>query len=145
MICKEYAKSYCKDYEKIENYELAMNDKTQVWDCHHRNERFYSASELKKLGLYYNCPPCELIFLTKKEHRAQPHKGKKNRKFSDEWKQSLSEAHKGQVAWNKGKNMSDEFKEKCKNRPQNSLIGEVGKRYKGKHWRIVNGKREWYE
>lgn len=27
----------------------------------------------------------------------------------------------------------------------NETAGEVGKKYKGKHWRLVNGKREWYE
>lgn len=41
--------------------------------------------------------------------------------------------------------MSDDFREKCKDRPQNKRLGEVGKKFKGKHWRLVNGKREWYE
>ena len=65
--------------------------------------------------------------------------------LSEETKKKLSESHKGQLAWNKGKKMSDEFREKCKDRPQNNKIGELGKKFKGKHWRLVNGKREWYE
>lgn len=69
-------KHICKDYTKIENYEEAINDKTQVWHCHHRNERFYTEQELIDLGLYYDCPPCELIFLKPKDHYAEYHKGR---------------------------------------------------------------------
>ena len=71
-----------------------------------------------------------------------PNKGKK---LTDEWKKNLAESHKDQTPWNKDKKMSDEYREKCKNRPQNKLLGEQGKKHKGKHWRLVNGKREWYE
>lgn len=39
MIDKRRAKSYCKeDVTKIENYDKAVNDKTQTWHCHHRDE-----------------------------------------------------------------------------------------------------------
>ena len=37
-------------------------------------------------------------------------------KRSEEVCKKLSESHKGQVAWNKGKKMSDDFKQKCRNR-----------------------------
>lgn len=37
MICIETAKKYCKNYQKIENYEKAMDDKTQIWICHHHS------------------------------------------------------------------------------------------------------------
>ena len=75
MICIETVKRYCTDYTKIENYELAQSDTTQMWECHHRNESHYTRNELKDLGLYYDCPHCELIFVTKEEHYKQPHNG----------------------------------------------------------------------
>ena len=60
------AKDYCcEDISLIENYEQALNDQTQVWDCHHRLEieLGLSAAELIKQGLYWNRPASELIFL----------------------------------------------------------------------------------
>lgn len=67
MICERYAKRYCKDFTKIENYEKAMAD-TKTWHCHHRAELVYTAKELKEKGMYYNVLPCDLIFLTHSEH-----------------------------------------------------------------------------
>lgn len=66
-------KAYCcEDISQIENYEKAVNDKTQMWVCHHRNEITMKArrSTLKRLNLYYNRPASELIFLTNSEHSA---------------------------------------------------------------------------
>lgn len=73
MINEERTKSYCsEDISKIENYEQAVNDSTQIWDCHHRLEiqgQFKnSPALLKKCGLYYNVPAWQLIFLTKADH-----------------------------------------------------------------------------
>ena len=73
MISKT-AKSYCcEDLSLIENYELAIADTTQTWDCHHRVEvldgrKMFSRDELKHLNLYFDRPAKELIFLTKSEH-----------------------------------------------------------------------------
>ena len=74
MINEKYAKKFCcEDLSLIENYELAINDTTQTWDCHHRGEVLpcgrFSRADLKKFGLYYNRPAAELIFLTKSEHK----------------------------------------------------------------------------
>lgn len=88
--CKK--RSYCAHPELIENYDLAISDKTQVWECHHRNEKFYSKQELKDLGLYYDRPPCELIFLTEKDHKRLHNCGKI---FSDEHRNHLKRSHKG--------------------------------------------------
>lgn len=60
-------------------------------------------------------------------------------------RQKMSLSRKRNPSPNKGKKMSDDFIEKCKDRPQNNHLSEVGKNHKGKHWRLVNGKREWYE
>ena len=115
MINENHAKEYCKDYTKIENYDLAMSDTTQTWECHHRNERFYTRQELIDLGLYYDCPSCELIFLTMREHRKQDHKSRKNRIFSAESKKKISESHKN-------KKLSNETKKK------------MSEAAMGKHW-----------
>ena len=89
---------YCKDYENIENYYKAKADNFKGWHCHHRLETHtpdgkrrevdIGYKELKALGLYYNRPAEELIFLTTREHNAY---------------------NKGKPAWNKGKKMSEEF------------------------------------
>ena len=39
MIMEYNAKQYCcEDITLIENYDKAIADETQVWDCHHRDE-----------------------------------------------------------------------------------------------------------
>ena len=91
-------KRYCKNYQDIENYEKAKVDDFIGWHCHHRLETHTSegerrdvdipAAELKALRMYYNRPPEELIFLTTREHNA---------------------FKKGQIPWNKGKKMSEEY------------------------------------
>ena len=63
-----YWDCYCRHPELIENYELAIADKTQIWEVHHRREELYSQKELKKRGEYFDVSPEELIFLTIAEH-----------------------------------------------------------------------------
>ena len=47
MISENQVKKYCReDISLIENYDKAINDKTQTWDCHHRKESQYSADGL---------------------------------------------------------------------------------------------------
>lgn len=98
MINLRHIKEYCKDYTKIENYEKAMKDETQVWECHHRLEiapcsgKKISMKFLKEQGLYYNQPPEALIFLTTTEHNSLHHKGKE---YSDELRKKYSLAHIG--------------------------------------------------
>lgn len=95
-------KRICDNIENVENYEKALADNFEGWHCHHRLETHTSdgerrlvdltREELKVLGMYYNRPPEELIFLTAKEHHSLHNKGKQ---FSEEHKRKLSEAHKG--------------------------------------------------
>jgi hypothetical protein len=73
MISETYSKKFCKeDISLIENYEQAINDKEVKWVCHHKLEirEGYgnSVNELKMMGLYFNRPACELIFLKPQEH-----------------------------------------------------------------------------
>lgn len=141
MIRKDI-KYICKDFTKIENYEKAVKDTRRMWECHHRLETHNSDgerrsvdilhSELIALGIYYDRPPEELIFLTKKEHDRLHSKGKKR---SDEIGKRISRTKKGkpmseetkrkQVEAHKGKKhgpMSEETKRKIseaqKDRPK---------------------------
>lgn len=66
MVNEKYAKSYCKeDISKIENYDKAIADTTQTWECHHRDEvrilpsgmkEIRSSKDLIAMGRYYSCP-----------------------------------------------------------------------------------------
>ena len=38
MIADNLDKICCEDISLIENYESAISDKTEMWDCHHRLE-----------------------------------------------------------------------------------------------------------
>lgn len=105
MIDKKRAKSYCnEDICLVENYELAVNDETKTWHCHHRNEimddgTLHSIKWLKDNNLYYHRPASELIFLTHSEHMILHNKGKNNYMYgkhhSTESKQKTSKSMKG--------------------------------------------------
>ena len=97
MIKIQNVKSYCcEDISLIENYELAINDTTQTWECHHRGEVLpcgrFSIADLKKFGLYYKRPASELIFLTPTEHNRLHKKGVP---LSEDCKKAISDAKKG--------------------------------------------------
>ena len=95
-------KQYCKDYENIENYDKALKDNFKGWNCHHRKGVDITTKGLKVLGMYYDRPADELIFLKISEHSRLHNKGKKS---SVESKKKNSEAHKG-------KHLSEETKKK---------------------------------
>ena len=123
---------YCKEPEKIENYQKAKKDNFKGWDCHHRLETHNSdgerrlvditQKELQALRMYYNRPPEELIFLPASEHDVY----RKGKPKSEETKNKMREAHKG-------KYFSEEHKKK---------IGSANKgntNVRGRHW-YNNGK-----
>ena len=103
-----HSNCFCRHPELIENYDKAIADTTQVWECHHRMEAIYTREELIKYKLYYDREPHQLIFLTRAEHNTLHHKGKtlseeakkkmskvrKGRILSEEWKRKISEARK---------------------------------------------------
>lgn len=84
------APKYCTDITKIENYDKAKADNFKGWHCHHRLETHFSdgtrrsneaqltVAELKALGMYFDRPPEELIFLTKAQHTSVHFKGRKS-------------------------------------------------------------------
>jgi hypothetical protein len=143
MIAKDL-KRICKDdISKIENYEQAINDKENMWVCHHRleltldGEFAHSAEELDRLGMYYNRPYFELIFLTRTQHgelhggtltseditkrlntaecknkMRNAKIGRKRGPMSEETKKKIAEARKGKPHPHTGGFQSDEKRAK---------------------------------
>lgn len=159
MIHLKHTNKFCKDdISLIENYDKAVTDTTQMWDCHHRDEIrilpsgmivIRSLAELKENGRYYNCPANELIFLTRSEHMklhskyksietrrkmSESFKGKNNPIYgkhrSEETKRKISEAHKGKTA-------SEETKRKM------SAVRK-GKKFSAEHKRKLSEARKAY-
>ena len=115
MISERSAKLFCsEDIALIENYHEAISDEERMWEIHHRREcdsegrTLFTHKQLVDMGLYFNRPAAELIFVTrsthKKLHREQCGKrGKKNSipilqitksgELVKEW-QSISEAYR---------------------------------------------------
>lgn len=72
--------AYCisEEIEEIENYKVAKENDFKGWCIHHRLETHNSdgekrivnltVKELKELGMYFNRPAKEIIFLTRSEH-----------------------------------------------------------------------------
>ena len=155
-------KQYCKDYENIENYDKAKADNFKNWHCHHRLETHNSdgerrlvditADELKALGMYYNRPADELIFIPIYEHSRLHMKGKhlseetkkkigaasKGNKnalgyhHTDEAKNKIAEAMKGENNPFYGKHHSEETRKKLKEARKGKHLGKDNSFY-GKH------------
>lgn len=144
MIDRKRAERYCsEDISEIENYEQAVNDKTQTWHCHHKLEiqgQFQnSPALLKRCGLYYHVPAWQLIFLTRSEHTRLHKLGNHH---SEESRKKMSIALKGKFCgernhrfgkppWNKGKHLSEETKKKLSlshNGEKNHMFGKRGEK-----------------
>ena len=140
MINEIKARRYCRDdLSKIENYDKAMADTTQTWDCHHRleltldGEFALTPKQLKMHEMYYNRPYYELIFLTHSEHRRLHLKH-----LSDETHKKISEAKKGKNHPLYGKHHTDETRRKISEAAKGRKMP-----FRGKSWKLINGKRVW--
>lgn len=95
MIDEKMVSKYCSEsIHLIENYDSAISDTTQTWDCHHRWETDlgFSRKELIDMDEYYGVPADKLIFLTKEEHqRLHAY----NRVDSEETRMKKSKSHIG--------------------------------------------------
>ena len=76
MINSYQAKRFCReDISLIENYNQAIADKEKTWDIHHRREcdengrTLFTKKQLIEMGLYFNRPSSELIFVTRSMHK----------------------------------------------------------------------------
>lgn len=89
----------CEPIENINGYKEAVASPIK-YDCHHVNEINHTVQELKDMGMYYNRPASELVFMTHSDHMrmhrdrrlpscvqgpAHPHFGK-FREASKSWK-----------------------------------------------------------
>lgn len=61
-----------QDFDKVENWEMAINDPIHNWVLHHRDEdqMKVSSSWLKSIGQYFNLPPEKLIWMRSDKHRS---------------------------------------------------------------------------
>ena len=155
MICmsKALEKGRKGEIHKIENYDKAINDKTQTWVCHHRleltmdGEYAHTSEELDRLGMYKHRPYFELIFLTPYEHKSMHGLDKA---LSPETKLKLKEQRKKPRPGMKGKKPHNYGKPKSEfgikffehygmtNKDNPSLYSkEVG------YWRHHNHKCSW--
>lgn len=134
MFDSSKEKCYCDQVNLIENYNEAISDLYNVWECHHKLEAFFTMDELIEMNRYYKVEPRELIFLKCKEHDNWPHIG---RVIKDSTKQKMSDSHKGKssgmkgkIPWNKGKKGVQKMSEETKEKQRKSQIG--------RHW-YTNG------
>lgn len=66
----EQYRHYCKNIELVENFYEAQKDAFKGWILHHKLEQMFTASELIKMNIYYNCKPGELMFIRVSEHNS---------------------------------------------------------------------------
>ena len=124
MINENQAKKFCKeDISKIKNYDKAIADTTQTWECHHMTETWWgcTAQDLIDNECYYNRKACELIFLTKGEH-VRLHK--KGIPFTEEHRRKISASLNG-------------------HKHSKESIKKMSAAFKGKTWKLIDGKRVW--
>lgn len=97
---------------------------------------------------------CPYIFT--EEHRKKLSNANKGRKWREDSRKKLSESCKGRTGYWKGKHLTDEAKRKISlnsaSRTEEARE-RVSKQFKGKpnphkvhaHWKLVNGRRVWYD
>lgn len=166
MISESQSRKLCRDdISKIENYDKAINDKTQTWDLHHRleltldGEFALTAAQLKMHDMYYNRPYYELIFLTRSEHirmhnLAQSSETKEKRvnslighSISEETRRKISEAAIRQNRTGKnnpmyGKHPSEETRRKISEANKGKLKG-ISKSIEHRRKISESAKRRW--
>lgn len=111
---EQYLRKVCAEIEQVENYAEAVADTENMWIMHHRNGICISKEELERLGLYFNRPPGELIFLMKAEHNRLHNVNSRQdtrKKKSDLFKGENNPMYGKQSAF-KGKRHSEEAKKK---------------------------------
>ena len=114
---KALEKGRKEELHKIENYDKAINDKTQVWHLHHRleltldGEFAHTSKELGRLGMYKHRPYFELIFLTEHDHKSLHASSEAiSQDVRTKWKKSRSKPRpemKGKHPHNYGKPKSE--------------------------------------
>lgn len=178
MISMNNVNKYCNDIENIEGYDKAVMSE-EMYDCHHILETHTSDGERRKvdlskeelivLGMYYNRPANELVFMNHTEH-TKLHKTGKH--LSEEQKRKIGKsnsiANKGKPSNRRGIHLSEEQKRylseinKGKRHSEETKLKMSGRHWynngevsvlcfecpegftKGRLWKFVDGKRVWY-
>lgn len=156
MICEEMARKYCNgNFAQIENYTSAILDKSETWDIHHKLETQTSEGEkrripltqkeLKALGVYFDRPPSELIFMRQSEHKRLHQLGGH---LSEEHRKSISVKNRLNVSTRCNAGMRRKLSEIMKARNPKTFLGhhhtEESKRLLSEsHKGICKGKK-WY-
>lgn len=123
MISSTHIKDYCnEDISLIENYDLAVSDKESIWQCHHRLETHDENGNLREIPLTISDLKSLSLYLKRPASELifltqSDHKSLHSsiRRASDETKRKMSATKKGKPTWTKGK-----------------------------HWKLVDGKRIYY-
>ena len=145
MISKQAYAYCCEDLSLIENYDKAIKDNVEIWRCHHRleiNDGYVtSAAELEMLGLYYNRPASELIFLTLRDHNILHGRNpsiEKRKRVSEQLKgkghPQSEETRKKLSEINKGKKMSQEIKNKISSTLKGRMMSEEERKHHSECW-----------
>lgn len=155
MFSVNTTKRYCEDFERIENYaEAALSPKTYV--IHHRLETHtldgetrldpLSKKDLIALGIYYDRPPEELIFLEDSEHRRlhiiHQSSATKEKLSAAAKKGNSGQFQYGHTAWNKGFTQSDETKSKISKTVRNACNNEL---WKKAHSEKIKNSKKWQD
>ena len=101
------------------------------WVLHHIDPE-WRHNDIERYILW---DPFDLVMMTKRDHYRLHMKGKKR---SEETKKKISESQKGK----KREPFSEEHKRKLSEAKKGNTWNKD--RYKGKHWKLVDGKRVWY-
>ena len=121
MFSVRSAKMYCKDdISKIPGYADAVSS-SDFWEIHHileltlQGEYAHSMKELIRMGMYYNRPYYELIFMPRKQHQKMHlHANNPVHKYTKETWKKHAIAMIGHYGWNRGKKWSASTKEKMR-------------------------------
>lgn len=140
------AKMYCKDdLSKIENFDKSSANNFVGWQVHHRletnleGEVVVTADTLKRLGMYFDRPYFELIFLTVSDHR------KLHKNHTEESIRRI----KARTPKIYGRPTSDSTRKLMSIRTK-EMMQDPNVRYncgsftRGKHWKLEKGKRVYY-
>ena len=137
--------SYCRYEEiaQIENYELAVGDETQMYDCHHRLETHYYdrlkgewirretgllSDELKKQGLYFYRPAFELILLPQADHMRLYYKDRPSYRKDYHWSEETRQKFHGSMVEHE---VSAETREKI----SKAHLGKKHTKEHTQHWK----------
>lgn len=142
-----YHRFTCSEgFSQVEGYQAAINDKENMWHCHHRLESHYynnetgkwtlrdiflTENDLRCLGKYDSVPAYELIFMPVKEHLLLHKSGKHNgfygkkvlkehsEKISNSLKETYSKMTKEEKSEKYGSFKGKHHKEETKNKVSN--------------------------